>query len=379
MNGFREWLLFTEARQTIDPAVVQSYERAFRDGLEGLIQRSANNAPLKKTLETMRQCPIKTASGCTGWTDYIVGGLLRHCSQTVDLDASLSYVAFRMLSPVGERGQPRQPLFDMDPNREYNVDVGNPLAARFKTFLMHDLKSICGGKVRRLMLNPNRVPTVTIMPSAKGQEPGTVSAGEIPDPSDTEEYKALLRDIMSLLQKQSTDDLPLADLFLSILRGEGTRVQRQRFGHSTADRARKVIYQVIDGYAEKTGNLALRSLLQKCRDHAPDPNAKRSRHREKQVSPLAQLPPDTRDYISILQVIQAAGGAASSAVLGKKRARWYERKPRNPASPHPTRLHDVLACMVTHGVLEKHGATYILGPDAEKYTRLAQNAETVSV
>ena len=132
MNGFRAWLLFTEARQTIDPSVVQSYERAFQDGLEGLIQRSANNVPLRKTLETMRTCPIKTASGCTGWTDYIVGGLLRHCSRTVDLDGSLSYVAFRMLSPVGERGQPRQPLFDMDVNREYDVAVGNPLAARFK-------------------------------------------------------------------------------------------------------------------------------------------------------------------------------------------------------------------------------------------------------
>ena len=134
---------------------------------------------------------------------------------------------------------------------------------------------------------------------------------------------------------------------------------------------------MIDGYAEKTGNLALRSLLQKCREHKPDLTAKHSRQREKQVNPLAQLPPDVRDFISILQVIQAAGGAGSSAVLGKKRARWYERKPRNPASLHPTRLHDVLACMVDDGVLEKHGAS--LGLNAQKYVRLAQDAETASV
>ena len=54
-------------------------------------------------------------------------------------------------------------------------------------------------------------------------------------------------------------------------------------------------------------------------------------------------------------------------VLGKVRRRWLERPPRDPSSPYPNRLADVLARMVTDGVLVKQGARYVPGRDYARY------------
>ena len=59
--------------------------------------------------------------------------------------------------------------------------------------------------------------------------------------------------------------------------------------------------------------------------------------------------------------------SVSMAVLGKVRRRWLERQPRDPSSPHPNRLADVLARMVADGVLVKQGARYVPGPDYARY------------
>ncbi len=302
MVAFREWLI-REEKQAIDPAVVQSYDRAFEAELEKLIQRAENNVPLRRSLEAMRQCPVRTASGCTGWTDYIVGGLLRNCPRTVDLDQAVSYVVFRMLGSRGERGEPRKALFDMDPTYPYNTEVGSPLAARFRTFLANDLRSICAGRIRRLKISTRPPGTVSI-----GQRKGDngATADEIPDRSDAR-YEELLRDIMDLLAKQSTPDLPLLDVFQGMLRGENLRSLRVRIGHTKADRTKKALYLAIDSYAERTGNLALHNLLRNHRENKLDPTAPRSRYREKRVDPLAHLSPDARDFISILKGGRGSG------------------------------------------------------------------------
>ena len=133
MEAFRQWLI-QEERQALDPVVVQSYDRAFQAELEKLIQRARSNGTLRQSLESMRQCPVRTANGCTGWTDYIIGALLRNCPRTVDLDQAVSYIVFRMLGTRGERGEPRKTLFDMDPARPYDTEIGSPLTARFRTF-----------------------------------------------------------------------------------------------------------------------------------------------------------------------------------------------------------------------------------------------------
>ena len=51
----------------------------------------------------------------------------------------------------------------------------------------------------------------------------------------------------------------------------------------------------------------------------------------------------------------------------KVRRRWLERQPRDPNSPHPNRLADVLARMVQDGVLMKQGTRYVPGPDYARY------------
>ena len=163
--AFRDWL-WAEERQSVDPYTLQSFERIFDDELDRLIQRCQDNPALQRTLQSMRDCPVRTAKGCTRWTDYALGALIRHCGNTVHLDDAFAYVMFRLLSRVGRRGQPRPCLFDMDPNREYDLAIGNPLLARFRTFLINDVRSIAG-KIRRFMLRPNREPTVPINRDAR--------------------------------------------------------------------------------------------------------------------------------------------------------------------------------------------------------------------
>ena len=90
--------------------------------------------------------------------------------------------------------------------------------------------------VRRVQY-PNRL---SINYGRPGNDPayGTMSAEEIPGRVPGYDFE-MLNDLMDLLRRQSTPEMPLADLFMSILRGEGTRVQRSRFGYSAADAGRE--------------------------------------------------------------------------------------------------------------------------------------------
>ena len=181
MVEFQEWLL-AEERQSIPPYTLRSFERVFEDELERLIQRCRGNPELCRTLESMRDCPVKTARGCTSWTDLALSYLIRHCGYKVDLEDSFAYLMFHLLSRVGEYGQPRRCLFDIDPDREYDLTTGNPLLARFRRFLINDIRSIGSGKIRRLLLNPNRAATTsTTQRHKKGEpQPGRISADDIP-------------------------------------------------------------------------------------------------------------------------------------------------------------------------------------------------------
>ena len=206
---------------------------------------------------------MKTRSGtCTGWAHYALGALLRHCPGKVDLEDSMNYIMFRMLSRTGERGQRRKCLFDMDTDRDYDLDRGNPLEARYKTFLLNDIRNVCSGRIRRLLANPKRPPTLTITQSRNraDREPGTIGAEEIAArPSDQQENE-LFDDITALLQIHSTPNMPLVTIFRAVLDGTGTREQRRRFGHARADRARKIIYDTLVQYASKSENRQLQDL-----------------------------------------------------------------------------------------------------------------------
>ena len=94
---------------------------------------------------------------------------------------------------------------------------------------------------------------------------------------------------MELLRRRSAPEMPLVDLFTSILKGEGTQTQRIRFGHGRADTMRKIIMQVIEQYAQRTQNWQLLRLLNKFRDfqgNRPDPVRQQSDRRSRQ-SPLS--------------------------------------------------------------------------------------------
>jgi hypothetical protein len=352
--SFSQWL-FNEERLSIDRAVVASYDRAFDAELEQAIQRCADNPPLRQSLEAMRG---------TRWADYIVGAILRNCPGKVDLDDAVNYIVFRMLAPIGERGERRKALFDLDPERDYNFIIGaSPLMARFRTFLTNDLRSVCGGKVRRVLVSTRPPGTLTITPARKiaDQQPGSVGVEEIPARPESGE-KELFDDITELLQRQSTPAMPLSDLFQAILDGMPLRDQRKRFGHTAADTMRRTIKTVVRAYGDQTENHWRINLLNNVE------NPVRPEKRPKPApKPKPDVPDEVRDFHSIIDVIQKAGGSASLAILASKRSRWLGRKPRDPNSTYPNRLHDVLASMTNKGVLVKRGARYGLGPGAQGY------------
>ena len=99
----------------------------------------------------------------------------------------------------------------------------------------------------------------------------------------------MLGDIAELLRQRSTPGLPLADLFLSILNGEGTRSQRSRFGYAMANMGRKIIVKTIEEYARKTQNWSLLHLL----DRIQNPDAAPVRQQPVVPQP-PKLPPDER-------------------------------------------------------------------------------------
>jgi hypothetical protein len=235
MVRFAEWLSFEE-RTLVATAVLASYERTFQQGLEALIQRTPH-LQLRQAFEQMRQFRF---------TSYILGALVRHgIHQQYDVEDCLQRIVFRMLSPVGEQGLPRSTLFDFDPNRPYNLQIGNPLEARFRTFLVRELKNITMGRIPALR-RPQRPGSLSIAYGT--QEAGFVSPDTIPGRLWNRDEE-LFNDIVKPLRQRSMPDMPLVDRFQSALAGEGTRVQRARFGHSKADAGRKIIMQIIGQYA----------------------------------------------------------------------------------------------------------------------------------
>jgi hypothetical protein len=360
--GFREWLLLVE-RSLVDPAVLDSYERAFQNGLEALIQRT-QDPELRRTFEGMRRCPVQGRDGrCSRFVDYVLGALLRNgCHHQYDVEDALQRIVFRMLSPVGESGRQRKTIFDFDEDRPFDLRLGNPIEVLFKVYLANEIRNILGGRIPALRTR-QKTGTLSI---GYGTDTGEVSPDEIPDRMPSGEQE-MLRDIMELLRRRSTPEMPLADLFMSILRGEGTQAQRSRFGHAKADMMRKTIVGVIEQYAQRTQNWHLLRLLDRFRGFdatRPDPARQQSRPPK---PPKSVYPPDEQDYRSIVDVLEKHDRSVSMMVLGKVRRRWLERPPRDPASVHRNRLADVLARMVEDGVLAKQGARYVPGAAYGRY------------
>ena len=374
---FAEWLFLNE-RWLIDPSVAQSYEQGFRQGLDDLIART-RNPQLRSTFAAMRDCPIRAGTGCSGFTDYILGALIRHgCVQQFDPEDTLNYIYFGLMSPTGDSGRPKQTLFgDFGESRPFNPGE-NPLEARFKTSVGNAVRSVCSGAIRRLRtVEPKPAGTLSIMPGRQRGDmaAGMVSPDEIPDRPGDHAEREMITDIEQLLRvrQRQHPDLPIVDLFTGLISGElpTTRLQRAKWG-KRADAARKVIVDAIEGYAKSTENWQLLRLLDRFKDYDPtraDPAARHSRHRERPAKPKPQveMSPVEKDYRSIVTLLEKLGRKVTSSDAGHWRKRWTERKPRDLASPHPNRLADTLANMVVDGVLElgqtrAGGKRYVPGP-----------------
>ena len=73
----------------------------------------------------------------------MLGALIRHgINQQYDLEDALQRIVFWMLSPVGERGLPRNSLFDFDESRPYDLRIGNPLQAIFRQYLSNAVGTV---------------------------------------------------------------------------------------------------------------------------------------------------------------------------------------------------------------------------------------------
>ncbi len=351
--GFREWLL-QEERQVIDAAVLQGYENAFQQELQKLINRT-RDPELKQAFEDMRSCPIKDQRGrCHRFIDYILGSLLRWAGheRRFDLEDALQYIVFRMLSRVGERGTRRRSVFDFDETRPYDLRIGNPLQQIFRAYPGNDLRSVLGNKIRRIRTTDRPKGTISI-----GTDPNTVSPDEIPGRAT--ENDELIQDIMGLLKRKSTPELDLVALFKSILAGTGTRFQRQHFGHDKADLGRKIIVATIHQYAQETENYAILRLLHRIEN--PEPR----QPKPAKALPKPEMPREEKLYRSIVELMEKHGRKVGSAILGKYRRRWVERK--DPSGNHPNLLAAVLSDMVAAGMIERHGVHFVPGPNYGRY------------
>ena len=262
-------------------------------------------------------------------------------------------------------GSPKKSLFDFDEDRPYDLSVGNPLQAIFRTCLVNAVRTVAMGKIPALrrVQYPNRLSINYGRPGSDPAAYGTVAAEEIPGRAPGYDFE-MLNDLMDLLRRQSTPEMPLADLFMSILRGEGTRVQRSRFGYTAADAGRRLIVQTISLYARQTHNWSLLHLI----DRIQNPDAAPVRQQPPQPRrPKPDLPPGELDYRSIVDVLEKNGRSVSMAVLGKVRRRWLERQPRDPSSPHPNRLADVLARMVARRRAGEERHTICAGGSYARY------------
>jgi len=381
MITFSHWLLFREARQTlVPPSVLQAYEGEFKQALHALIQRTQDPA-LRQKFTAMLDCPIQDRRGqCRSFSEYILSALIKNgIHERYDIEAALSYVFEKLMMATSEAGAPRETLFgSFDPNRPYTLE-GNPLVARFFTWLKFTVNNIRKGKIPRLSRveqRPQGTVSIGIGRSSKDEPSADVSPDRIVGrPDDEAELTELIQDIVLLLQrKQPAYPINLVGLFQSILAGQNSDQQRKQFGDRAARIGRQVIVQTIQEYAEATGNYLLLRLLDQFKDFRANKPSPARRTVAKVSKP--QRSEKERDFSSILAVIDKLGRPVGTADLGKYRRRWLEYAPRDPNSGFKNRLEETLVSMVREGVLralqtQKGAFVYEPGPAAGQYRQVA--------
>jgi hypothetical protein len=370
MEGFLAWLVLTEAKAHVSPAIIQGYEHAFRQELQRVMRRT-QHPTLRAEFERMLDCPVRDRRGnCKSFTNYIIGALVKNGIHTrYDLEAALAYVVEKMLMDKGENGEGRITVFGGFQERPDYVE-GNPLQARFIKYLQFAVNNIRKGKIPRLADVEHRPQgTVSI---GQGRSRGSDSfGGLLPDeivarPSHDGDLGELVDDLIGLLRrKEAAYPLPLAALFHAIMSGQTQDQQRKTFGDGASSIGRQVIVQTVEDYARSTQNYAMMNILGRLRSGAmPAPR--------RPAVPRPVLSDQERDYASILAVVDRLQRPVGSADFGKYRRRWLDYPARDAASGHRNRLEEVLARMVKEGALvarqTRQGAyTYSPGPHAGQF------------
>jgi hypothetical protein len=234
-------------RGLVPKSVLDSYERAFRQELERLIQRTEDPKLREKFVE-MLDCPVMTKTGCVAFSTYILAALRRaNIADRYDIESALAYVMERMLMGPS--------LFKGFQERDYVS--GNPLQARFMKYLQFAVRNIRSGKIPRLA-------NVASLPSREGGRLKRVPAEEsIPARRSVESDLAeLIADISDILRtRERSLGVPLVAQFKAMLSGSKATEVRREFGDRKSRRAKAVILQVVRDYAEKSDNYALLNLL----------------------------------------------------------------------------------------------------------------------
>lgn len=371
MLFFREWLLVQEGRVAVPPGVLQGYESAFRQELRQLVTRT-QDPRLKAVLTDMVDCPLRDRQGnCRSFTDFIMGALARNgIHHRYDMEAALGYIAEKMLMDRTDKGEPRASLFAGFEERP-GYDGGNPLLARFLRFLEWAVANIRKGKIVRLRNTESR-PQGTVSIGQGRHRPGDAYGGISPDeiearPSTEGDLGEMVQDIEGLLRRRETEaGFPLVSLFKAIMSGQRTEQQRAKFEDRATRAGRQVIVGVIEDYARSSGNHALVNLLGRVTGEIETP-------RRLQVRPARPVLGDKeRDYRSIVSVVTRFDRPVGTADLGRYRRRWLEYPPRQAGSAFRNRLEEVLAAMVSDGVLKatrtaSGAVVYGPGPEFQAY------------
>lgn len=371
MRTFVELLIEEGRRELVPPEVLAGYERGFKQALVQLLGR-VQDPVLRAKFQAMLDCPIRDARGrCSSFTGYILGALVRHgVHRQADLEDVLSYIYSMMMLPQKDNGEPRATIFggfDADRNP---ASEGNPLEARFRVAVGNAVRNIASGRIPRL-LNTGGRPQGTMSIGQGRGDPGTVSHDEIRGRPDNQAgVGELIGDINVLLQlKEAAYGLPLVALFNAMMAGQRMAEQRKRFGDLVARTGRQIIIQTIKDYATSSGNHYLLQLLQRLKE--PEVQLARPVKAPPVARPVFSTP-QTKDYASILSVVDRMGRPVGTADLGRYRRRWLEYAPRDPASGHPNRMTEVLGQMVRDGVLQtvqtgRGAIAYLPGPNAARY------------
>jgi hypothetical protein len=321
----------------------------------------------------MLDCPVRDRYGrCRGFAEFIYASLLRNgIHHRYDIEAALQYVIEKMLMDRSDTAGPsRATLFGGFTERPDYVD-GNPLLARFLSYLESAVRNIRKGRIPRLS-NSRQGGLVSIGQgrARKGERTADVSPDELPGRADHDaDVSEMVEDIASLLRrKEGAYPIPLVALFRAMLTGMTVDQQRRRFGDRPTRAGRQVIVRTIEEYARSSGQDYLLHLVRKWT--APEDEKPAAPKRAERRPALSD---EERDYRSIAGVIARFDRPVGTADLGRYRRRWLDYPPRSQPSPHRNRLEEVLEKMVKDGVLKatrtKQGANlYSPGPEFSRYS-----------